>query len=61
MMGNKLSIFYLKGLRRVRLSNGVTYTATVGEAVQLNSGESYKAVVRGARVDITIYDGSIPL
>ena len=46
---------------QVRLSNGVTYTATVGEAVQLNSGESYKAVVRGARVDITIYDGSIPL
>ena len=46
---------------QVRLSNGVTYTATVNEAVQLNSGESYKAVVRGSRVDITIYDGSIPL
>lgn len=46
---------------QVRLSNGVTHTATVGEAVQLNSGESYKAVVRGTRVDITIYDGSIPL
>lgn len=46
---------------QVQLGNGEVYTATVDEAVQLKSGKSYKAVVRGARVDLTIYDGSIPL
>ena len=46
---------------QVQLSNGRAYTATVAETVQLRSGENYKAIVRGDKVTIAIFDGSIPL
>ena len=46
---------------QVQLSDGRAYTATVAETVLLKSGENYKAVVKGDKVTITIFDGSIPL
>lgn len=44
----------------MQLSDGRAYTATVAETVLLKSGENYKAVVKGDKVTITIFDGSIP-
>ena len=46
---------------QVQLSDGRAYTATVAETIQLESGESYKAVVSADKVTLKIFDGSIPL
>lgn len=43
----------------IELSNGKVYKASVDETVRLRSGEGYRVVIKGDKVNI--FDGSIPL